>query len=255
MDDHHNPHQNHHHHHHELPPFPSTAVTAPTTNLHSPPQNPCYLPPTLSQTCLASFSSSAPQSFFSSSHEPQPLAPRFPHSPTLLSYGLDEPNIQSVFPKDDGKKALDAWSTKVARTNRRLARQRTLTSFTTRSSSSSSCGYHDDYSKGLTITHFPNTDSSHNNRHLFTFCTPDNKILRMLLKKELKNSDVGSLGRIVLPKREAEENLPFLTDKEGLQIVVRDVNSNRRWTMKYKYWANNRSRMYVLENTGFTSTN
>lgn len=26
------------------------------------------------------------------------------------------------------------------------------------------------------------------------------KILRMLLKKELKNSDVGSLGRIVLPK-------------------------------------------------------
>lgn len=176
MDDHHNPNPNHHHHHHELPPLPTAAVTTPTI-LHSPPQNSCYLPPILSQTCLGSFSSSAPQSFFSS-HEPQLLTPgHFPHSPTFLSYGFDDPNIHSVFPKDDGKKALDAWSTKVARTNRRLARQRTITSsFTTRTSSSSSCGYNDDYSKGLTVTHFPNTDSSHNNRNLFTFCTPDNKV-------------------------------------------------------------------------------
>ena len=111
--------------------------------------------------------------------------------------------------------------------------------------------------------------------------------MRILLKKELKNSDVGSLGRIVLPKvctfrsvsffplliqynsenqikqskkriiknpiivffffffnfpnllmiltqREAEENLPFLSDKEGMQILIRDVNSNKKWAMKYK---------------------
>ncbi|XP_022978701.1 B3 domain-containing transcription factor LEC2 isoform X2 [Cucurbita maxima] len=100
-------------------------------------------------------------------------------------------------------------------------------------------------------THFLNTDTHNNaNPNNFTLCTPDNKILRMLLKKDLKNSDVGSLGRIVLPKREAEENLPLLTDKEGIQIVMREVHSNKKWAMKYKYWANNRSRMYVLENTG-----
>ncbi|CAK9321038.1 unnamed protein product [Citrullus colocynthis] len=250
MDDHHNP---HHHHHHDLPPFPSAAAILHSPPPPPPPQNSCYLPPILSQTYLG-FSSSAPQSYFYSNPPPlhEQLPSHFPPSSTFLTYGFNEPT-NSLFPKDEGRRAMDAWSTKVARTNRRLARQRTLT-LTRTTSSSSSAAYNgcnnDEYSKGLTITHFPNADPAHNNRNLFTFCTPDNKILRMLLKKELKNSDVGSLGRIVLPKREAEENLPFLTDKEGIQIVVRDVNSIRKWTMKYKYWANNRSRMYVLENTG-----
>ncbi|PPD72069.1 hypothetical protein GOBAR_DD31020 [Gossypium barbadense] len=34
----------------------------------------------------------------------------------------------------------------------------------------------------------------------YKFSIPDKKSLRVLLKKELKNSDVGSFGRIVLPK-------------------------------------------------------
>ncbi|XP_041026105.1 B3 domain-containing transcription factor LEC2 [Juglans microcarpa x Juglans regia] len=51
------------------------------------------------------------------------------------------------------------------------------------------------------------------------------------------------------PKREAEENLPTLSDKDGIQIVIRDVYSNQEWSVKYKYWSNNKSRMYVLENT------
>lgn len=179
MDDHHNPHHHHHHHHHhELPPFPSAAAI-----LHSPPppppQNSCYLPPSLSQTCLG-FSSSAPQSYFYSNPPPlhEQLPSHFPPSSTFLTYGFNEPT-NSLFPKDEGRRAMDAWSTKVARTNRRLARQRTLTLTRTTSSSSSAAYngcYNDEYSKGLTITHFPNTDPSHNNRNLFTFCTPDNKV-------------------------------------------------------------------------------
>ncbi|KAE8734228.1 B3 domain-containing transcription factor FUS3 [Hibiscus syriacus] len=88
------------------------------------------------------------------------------------------------------------------------------------------------------------------NKDLYNFITPDNKRLRVLLKKELKNSDVGSLGRIVLPKRETEANLPILYDKEGIQVTLKDVYTNNEWTLKYKYWINNKSRMYVLENTG-----
>ncbi|CAA6658191.1 unnamed protein product [Spirodela intermedia] len=57
--------------------------------------------------------------------------------------------------------------------------------------------------------------------------------LRYVLHKELKNSDVTSLGRIVLPK-----------------ITVRDMFSPDAWRMRYRFWPNNKSRMYVLENTG-----
>ncbi|KAL6181159.1 hypothetical protein ACLB2K_047814 [Fragaria x ananassa] len=86
--------------------------------------------------------------------------------------------------------------------------------------------------------------------NLYPFCTPGNKKLRLLFKKELKNSDVGSLGRIVLPKKGAEKYLPSLSDKEGIKLRIRDVLSTEEWGLKYKYWTNNKSRMYVLENTG-----
>ncbi|KAL5576720.1 hypothetical protein UlMin_018419 [Ulmus minor] len=90
----------------------------------------------------------------------------------------------------------------------------------------------------------------HRAKHLYNFRTPDNKWLRVLLRKELKNSDVGILGRIILPKREVEENFPVLHDKEGMQFTVRDVYSKQLWALRYKFWLNNKSRMYVLENTG-----
>lgn len=35
-------------------------------------------------------------------------------------------------------------------------------------------------------------------------------------------------------QREAEEHLPSLTDKEGIQVVIRDINSDRGWSVKYK---------------------
>ncbi|XP_077242212.1 B3 domain-containing transcription factor LEC2-like isoform X2 [Tasmannia lanceolata] len=87
-------------------------------------------------------------------------------------------------------------------------------------------------------------------RDIISHSNPDNKKLSFLLQKELRNSDVSSLGRIVLPKRDAEANLPFLLVKEGIQIPVRDTDSPSVWIMRYRYWPNNKSRMYVLENTG-----
>ncbi|XWS19618.1 hypothetical protein CRYUN_Cryun31cG0031100 [Craigia yunnanensis] len=150
--------------------------------------------------------------------------------------------------KEQERRILDPYKTKVARIKRKLARQRSLS--LQRNASSGASTQVD--ARRLTSSG-ANTDMNNNNetkRDLYKFCTPDNKRLRVLLRKELKNSDVGSLGRIVLPKREAEVNLPTLSDKEGIQIMIKDVYSNQVWTLKYKFWSNNKSRMYVLENTG-----
>ncbi|WOK91335.1 B3 domain-containing protein [Canna indica] len=81
---------------------------------------------------------------------------------------------------------------------------------------------------------------------------PDQAVagLRFLLQKELRNSDVSQLGRIVLPKKEAEAHLPNLTSREGITINMDDLENLQVWTFKYRFWPNNRSRMYILENTG-----
>ncbi|XP_045792942.1 B3 domain-containing transcription factor ABI3 [Trifolium pratense] len=76
------------------------------------------------------------------------------------------------------------------------------------------------------------------------------KNLRFLLQKVLKQSDVGSLGRIVLPKKEAETHLPQLEARDGISITMEDIGTSRVWNMRYRYWPNNKSRMYLLENTG-----
>lgn len=72
----------------------------------------------------------------------------------------------------------------------------------------------------------------------------------MLVQKELRNTDVGNLGRIVLPKKDAEANLPPLVAKDGLVLQMEDMKYSVNWKFKYRYWPNNRSRMYVMENTG-----
>ncbi|XP_038678482.1 B3 domain-containing transcription factor FUS3-like [Tripterygium wilfordii] len=74
--------------------------------------------------------------------------------------------------------------------------------------------------------------------------------LRFLFQKELKNSDVSSLKRMVLPKKAAETFLPVLDSKEGIFISMDDLDGLHVWSFKYRYWPNNNSRMYVLENTG-----
>ncbi|KAE8021270.1 hypothetical protein FH972_007177 [Carpinus fangiana] len=78
----------------------------------------------------------------------------------------------------------------------------------------------------------------------------DPRRLRFLFQKELKNSDVGSLRRMVLPKKAAEAHLPVLDSKEGILISMDDLDGLHVWSFKYRYWPNNNSRMYVLENTG-----
>ncbi|CAI8613466.1 unnamed protein product [Vicia faba] len=78
----------------------------------------------------------------------------------------------------------------------------------------------------------------------------DPKRLSFLFQKELKNSDVSSLRRMVLPKKAAEAFLPALDSKEGILINMDDIDGIHVWCFKYRYWPNNNSRMYVLENTG-----
>nr|CAB3488678.1 unnamed protein product [Digitaria exilis] len=73
---------------------------------------------------------------------------------------------------------------------------------------------------------------------------------RMILRKDLTNSDVGNIGRIVLPKKDAEPNLPILEDKDGLMLEMDDFELPAVWKFKYRYWPNNKSRMYILEITG-----
>ncbi|KAI3449861.1 hypothetical protein Pfo_006526 [Paulownia fortunei] len=76
------------------------------------------------------------------------------------------------------------------------------------------------------------------------------KNLKFLLQKVLKQSDVGNLGRIVLPKKEAETHLPELESRDGISIAMEDIGTSRVWNMRYRFWPNNKSRMYLLENTG-----
>nr|AAG22585.1 transcription factor viviparous 1 [Picea abies] len=76
------------------------------------------------------------------------------------------------------------------------------------------------------------------------------KHLKFLLQKVLKQSDVGNLGRIVLPKKEAEIHLPELEARDGISIAMEDIVTSRVWNLRYRFWPNNKSRMYLLENTG-----
>ncbi|KAI4348371.1 hypothetical protein L6164_009103 [Bauhinia variegata] len=78
----------------------------------------------------------------------------------------------------------------------------------------------------------------------------DHRRLRFLFQKELKNSDVSSLRRMILPKKAAEAFLPALESKEGILISMDDLDGLHVWSFKYRFWPNNNSRMYVLENTG-----
>ncbi|CAN1142474.1 B3 domain-containing transcription factor ABI3 [Linum perenne] len=59
------------------------------------------------------------------------------------------------------------------------------------------------------------------------------KNLRFLLQKVLKQSDIGSLGRIVLPKKEAEMHLPELEARDGISIAMEDIETSRVWNMRY----------------------
>ncbi|CAI5513960.1 unnamed protein product, partial [Closterium sp. Naga37s-1] len=72
---------------------------------------------------------------------------------------------------------------------------------------------------------------------------------RVLFEKLLTASDTNHLGRVVLPKKPAERFLPQMESKEGILIIVED-SIGGQWCFRYRFWPNNRSRMYVLEHAG-----
>ncbi|XP_020192022.3 putative B3 domain-containing protein Os04g0676650 isoform X1 [Aegilops tauschii subsp. strangulata] len=101
-------------------------------------------------------------------------------------------------------------------------------------------------------------DENHNfsNQAQQFFTTRFNcKDYHMIVWKELTNSDVGNIGRIVVPKRDAEANLPALLERDGLILKMEDMRLPVTWNFKFRYWPNNKSRMYVLESTGEFSKN
>ncbi|GAQ85049.1 hypothetical protein KFL_002190030 [Klebsormidium nitens] len=71
---------------------------------------------------------------------------------------------------------------------------------------------------------------------------------KFLFEKVLTASDTSPLGRIILPKSQAELHLPKVLDKEGGLIMVEDADRNR-WQLRYRFWPNNKSRVYVFEHT------
>ncbi|KAM5588190.1 B3 domain-containing transcription factor LEC2-like [Rosa sericea] len=185
-----------------------------------------FRPPSTTTTSSSSPSSTLESSSSQSYHDPVVCyLPPHPHwqQPPCFSY---PPPM-----RPDPVPSSAAWET-------RMARQRRGNILRTRKAARAAAA-----SSRLAVEKDPSSAVSDtpNEQYIYSFCTPDNK---------LKNSDVGSLGRIVLPKKEAEKYLPSLSDKEGIELRIRDALSTQEWGLKYKYWSNNKSRMYVLENTG-----
>ncbi|WMV47028.1 hypothetical protein MTR67_040413 [Solanum verrucosum] len=54
-------------------------------------------------------------------------------------------------------------------------------------------------------------------------------------QKVLKQSDVGNLGRIVLPKKEAESHLPKFESRDRISIAMEEIVNSRVWNMKNRY--------------------
>ncbi|KAI0491309.1 hypothetical protein KFK09_025569 [Dendrobium nobile] len=42
----------------------------------------------------------------------------------------------------------------------------------------------------------------------------------------------------------------MLDSRDGIPIEMEDIGASRVWNMRYRFWPNNKSRMYLLENTG-----
>ncbi|GJY91790.1 B3 domain-containing transcription factor FUS3-like protein [Tanacetum coccineum] len=78
----------------------------------------------------------------------------------------------------------------------------------------------------------------------------DQERMVFLFPKKLQKSDVNNVGRIILPKQPAETHLPRLSDDESMLLPVIDMDGVDVWSLKFRYWANNQSRMYVFEGTG-----
>ncbi|KAI7982703.1 B3 domain-containing transcription repressor VAL2 [Camellia lanceoleosa] len=73
-----------------------------------------------------------------------------------------------------------------------------------------------------------------------------NSTVVLLFKKVLSASDASRIGRVVLPKACAEAYFPSISQSEGIPIKIQDIKG-KEWTFQFRFWPNNKSRMYVLE--------
>ncbi|KDD73307.1 hypothetical protein H632_c2318p0, partial [Helicosporidium sp. ATCC 50920] len=71
---------------------------------------------------------------------------------------------------------------------------------------------------------------------------------RVLFEKTLTSSDANGAGRIVIPKGHAESHFPTLPgdDQKGIVLPMFDT-FGKRHNFRFRYWINNASRMYLLE--------
>ncbi|KAE8662354.1 ABI3, putative isoform 4 [Hibiscus syriacus] len=84
------------------------------------------------------------------------------------------------------------------------------------------------------------------------FAVSSAKVLKQAIRGRFNPSGLDGDPR---PK-EAETHLPELEARDGISIEMEDIGTSRVWNMRYRFWPNNKSRMYLLENTGdFVRTN
>ncbi|RHN46684.1 putative transcription factor B3-Domain family [Medicago truncatula] len=77
-------------------------------------------------------------------------------------------------------------------------------------------------------------------------CESLNSAVVPLFEKTLTASDVGRLGRMVLPKSCVETYFPPISEPGGVYLQIEDVKG-KKLVFKFRFWPNNSSRIYVLE--------
>jgi hypothetical protein len=71
---------------------------------------------------------------------------------------------------------------------------------------------------------------------------------KVFFEKQLTSSDVSASGRVVVPKAIAEQYFPRIDNPGGTELTVQDAAGDS-YTLRFRFWINNQSRMYLLEGT------
>ncbi|WZZ03981.1 hypothetical protein YC2023_089902 [Brassica napus] len=128
-------------------------------------------------------------------HQPLHSSVAFPQIPVVQTGGEFGYLVCKPGVRQERGGFLDPHSTKMARINRKKAMLRSRNNSNPNSSSNELV----DSRRQVALTMKNNAEIAAR-KDFYRFSSFDNKKLRVLLVKHLKNSDVGSLGRIVLPK-------------------------------------------------------
>ncbi|KAD5960682.1 hypothetical protein E3N88_12154 [Mikania micrantha] len=83
-------------------------------------------------------------------------------------------------------------------------------------------------------------------KELKQICKGLNVKVTPLFEKILSASDTGKSGRLVVPKKCAEEFFPSVDNGQSQPIIIQDSKA-KNWNFNLRMWPNNNSRMYVLE--------